>query len=228
MRRLTIEFIKEEFKKEGYELLNDFYLNSRQKLDYVCPNGHSHHIMWSDFKQGKRCRYCAHKRVGKTKRMDFDYVKKSFEKEGYELLTKYYKNCDLKLDYICPVGHKHSISWHNWNSGYRCLVCGHKKAAFLISGPANYNWKGGISCEPYCDVWLDKDFKESIKERDGYKCLNPTCSKKIEQLGIHHIDYNKKNCKPSNLITVCKSCNSKANYDRDWHKSWYQAIMKKE
>ena len=36
-------------------------------------------------------------------------------------------------------------------------------------GENNPNWKGGISCEPYCDVWLDKHFKESIKERDGYK-----------------------------------------------------------
>ncbi len=104
----------------------------------------------------------------------------------------------------------------------------HKKNISAVTiGSGNPNWKGGISCEPYCDVWLDKEYKQSIKDRDGYKCLNPVCTKQHTLLHLHHINYNKKNCKPSNLITVCKSCNSKANYDRDWHKSWYQAIIKK-
>lgn len=95
----------------------------------------------------------------------------------------------------------------------------------LLSGSNNANWKGGISCEPYCDVWLDEDFKDSIKCRDGYKCLNPVCDKLSSNLCIHHINYNKKDCRPKNLITLCYSCNSKANYDRRWHNSWYNAII---
>ena len=94
-----------------------------------------------------------------------------------------------------------------------------------LMGFENPNWKGGISCEPYCDVWLDKEFKESIKERDGHQCLNPDCFGNIHRLSVHHIDYNKKNCKPENLITLCTSCNSRANKDREWHKSWYKAII---
>ena len=58
-------------------------------------------------------------------------------------------------------------------------------------GELSTNWKGGIAAEPYCDVWLDKEYKQSIKERDGYKCLNPECNKTINKLCIHHIDYNK-------------------------------------
>jgi len=85
-------------------------------------------------------------------------------------------------------------------------------------------WKGGISTEPYCINWT-KEFKEYIKERDGYRCLNPYCYNSDDILAVHHIDYNKKNCHPSNLITVCRSCNSRANKDRDWHKAWYQAII---
>lgn len=92
-------------------------------------------------------------------------------------------------------------------------------------GEKNANWKGGISYEPYCDVWLDKDYKESIKERDGYKCLNPECNKSTNRLCLHHIDYDKKNCSPNNLITICISCNTKANKDRNWHKSWYKTIL---
>ena len=91
-------------------------------------------------------------------------------------------------------------------------------------GEKHYNWRGGITCEPYCQDWT-KEYKEYIKERDSYICLNPYCYKGNIVLSVHHIDYNKKNCKPSNLITVCRSCNTRANRDRGWHKAWYQAIM---
>lgn len=93
------------------------------------------------------------------------------------------------------------------------------------SGGGNNNWKGGISTAPYCEQWSDKEYKESIKDRDGYKCLNPACNKKYNKLCIHHINYNKKNCHPLNLITVCVSCNAIANKNRDWHEAWYKAII---
>jgi len=95
----------------------------------------------------------------------------------------------------------------------------------ILTGENNPNWKGGIAHDSYCPVWLDKEYKETIKERDGYQCLNPDCGKNSDRLFLHHIDYNKKNCHPFNLITVCASCNSKANFNRDWHTAWYQAII---
>ena len=100
-----------------------------------------------------------------------------------------------------------------------------EKLSKALSGENNPNWKGGISCEPYCDVWLNKEYKDSIKERDGYKCLNTECNGKYKRLHLHHINYIKKDCHPLNLITLCISCNTKANKDRDWHQSWYQAII---
>ncbi len=95
----------------------------------------------------------------------------------------------------------------------------------MLSGDNNPNWRGGIACDPYCEQWLDVEYKESIKIRDNYKCLNPKCNKKSNNLCIHHIDYNKKNCHPKNLITLCYACNSEANYNRKWHYSWYNAII---
>lgn len=116
-----------------------------------------------------------------------------------------------------------------WNEGL--TDCYSKKTKELWrqkrTGENNHQWKGGISCEPYCQQWIDKEYKQSIKERDGNKCLNPECNKITNKLCLHHIDYNKKECKPSNLITLCVSCNSKANKNREWHKSWYQAIINK-
>jgi len=219
-KKLTIEFVKKEFEKENYIFLTKEYKNNKQKLNYICPKGHEHFIIWAAWQQGVRCPYCA----GLAK-PTIEFVEKEFEKEGYILLTKEYKNARSKLNYICPNGHEHNISWDNWKKVARCPSC------FFInnSGQGNPNWKGGISCEPYCFEWSSKEFKGFIKERDGYKCLNPDCWKNCNHLPlhIHHIDNNKKNCEPSNLITVCNSCNQRAQKDREWHTSWYQAILNK-
>ena len=47
------------------------------------------------------------------RKLTYEFVKEQFEKEGYTLLSEKYINCFTKLDYICPKGHKHSISWEN-------------------------------------------------------------------------------------------------------------------
>jgi len=64
-KRLTYEFVKEQFEKEGYKLLSTEYINCEQKLDYVCPKGHEHVISLDSWKQGIRCSYCS----GKAKRL---------------------------------------------------------------------------------------------------------------------------------------------------------------
>lgn len=223
-KKHNIEFIKSEFKKDGYILLANEYTNGYQKLDYICPNNHKHKIRWHDWHGGRRCPYCANRPP-----IDMDKVKLEFEKEGYIFLTKNYKNAHQKLKYVCSKGHNGTITWNKWNIGCRCIECSRIKQAIKITGDKHPNWKGGISCEPYCDVWLDKDFKESIKERDGYKCLNPDCWGNCDHLPlhIHHIDHNKKNCEQNNLITLCASCNTRANYDREWWECFYKTIMEK-
>ena len=77
-------------------------------------------------------------------------------------------------------------------------------------GENHHSWLGGKSFEPYSVDWTET-LKRSIRERDHYICQ--LCS----QYGnsIHHINYNKKNCSPSNLITLCISCNSKVNKNRE-------------
>jgi len=43
-------------------------------------------------------------------------------------------------------------------------------------------------------------------------------------LSIHHIDYDKQNCKENNLITLCDSCNNRANSNRNY---WIEFYTKK-
>lgn len=103
-----------------------------------------------------------------------------------------------------------------------------------LFGDKNKNWKGGISFEPYCEVWSDKEYKATIKRRDHNVCQNCGITKLLSlkifecDLNIHHIDYNKKNCIPTNLITVCRTCNSKANGNREFWNLYYKNIMKEK
>lgn len=101
-----------------------------------------------------------------------------------------------------------------------------KNRSLKRCGPKNPMWNGGISIEPYCDAWADKEYKEDIKKRDNYTCQNSGCNKKSKRLVVHHIDYVKKNCKPNNLITLCNSCNSKANGNRNCWVEFYTNILK--
>ena len=218
----TIEQIRESFEKEGYTLLSKEYINAHTKLNYICSKGHKHNVVWNSWQQGSRCLICAG-----IDKPTLEQVKKSFEEENYELLSKEYINNKTKLDYRCSKGHEHSITWGNWGSGYRCPTCNNIRQSINRSGAGCHFWRGGLSYEPYCPIWKDKEYKENIKERDNYRCLNPLCGDKDKRLHIHHIDYDKKNCSPSNLITLCGSCNSKANFNREWHTFWYQAILTK-
>ena len=218
----TIIYIKFKFEEEKYILLSIEYKNNRQKLEYICPKGHRHSINWSDWCQGYRCPHCVG--VGKP---TIEFVRVSFKKEDYILLSNKYRNCYQKLNCICSRGHECNISWDRWQQGQRCPICW----SINRVGSGHWNWKGGISCEPYCDIWLDKDFKESIKERDNYECQNPDCwhkDGKAAMLTIHHIDYVKKNCRPENLITLCNSCNTRANYNREYWQEFYINIMMKK
>jgi len=83
-----------------------------------------------------------------------------------------------------------------------------------LSGENSVFWKGGISKLPY-PFEFDRRLKDKIKKRDGHKCQGPSCNGRKSRLCVHHINYDKQNCDPVNLITLCNYCNAKANFDRD-------------
>tara|TARA_R100001530_G_scaffold87103_1_gene60667 strand:- start:3849 stop:4577 length:729 start_codon:yes stop_codon:yes gene_type:complete len=92
-------------------------------------------------------------------------------------------------------------------------------------GNKNPAWNNGSSFEPY-GIDFNEKLKELIRERDGYYCR--LCNKKQgrkEKFPVHHIDYIKQNNDPLNLITLCKSCHSKTNFNRKrWSKIFNKLI----
>ncbi len=102
-----------------------------------------------------------------------------------------------------------------WNKGKEGLQIAWNKG---IKGGKSHSWKGGIQFEPY-GIEFNKELKEQIRERDDFTCQE--CNYSEKELGytlsVHHIDYDKKNNKLNNLISLCRSCHSQTNFGRqDW------------
>lgn len=100
-----------------------------------------------------------------------------------------------------------------------CFKNGNKPP--VQKGEKNCNWKGGISFEPYSIDWTET-LKRSIRERDNYICQ--ICS----QYGnyVHHINYDKKNCNPNNLITLCCSCHNRTNNrNRNYWINYFNGLL---
>ena len=91
-------------------------------------------------------------------------------------------------------------------------------------GEKNPAWKGGKSFEPYPLGWT-KIFKEQIRYRDNYTCklCNTHEVELCRKLAIHHIDYDKSNLNPSNLISLCHRCHPKTNTKREFWIEYFQS-----
>lgn len=73
------------------------------------------------------------------------------------------------------------------------------------SGENSPIWKGPgkRASEEYSPKWTPK-LRYAIRRRDDFKCQN--CGVHKRGLDVHHIDKDKWNCDPSNLISLCRSC----------------------
>jgi len=81
---------------------------------------------------------------------------------------------------------------------------------------------------------FDNQLKQQIRKRDDYTCQN--CNMTEEEhiivhgrvLDVHHIDYDKDNLAPENLISLCQSCNIRANYNRKYWIEYFQTKTKEK
>ena len=102
-----------------------------------------------------------------------------------------------------------------------------RKISEAYKGDKNPQWKGGLSFEPYTVDWTD-DLRESIRKRDNHICQLCGIHKdeligRCKKLDTHHIDYNKDNCNPDNLITLCRKCHIRTNYNRKYWTQYFKS-----
>lgn len=81
-------------------------------------------------------------------------------------------------------------------------------------------------------TWLDyppeftKALRHQIRVRDNYICQECGGEQGTQRgFPIHHIDYNKHNCDPLNLVTLCCSCHARTQFARTQWTERLQALM---
>lgn len=111
--------------------------------------------------------------------------------------------------------------------GGRCIFCSNKGKNNTM-----YGRTGKLS--PQYIEGLDREYplkfrhiREAIRERDNYQCqiCGKSTKKNGRRLPVHHIGYNKKNLNFNNLITLCDSCHSKTNTNRNIYIEYFNILM---
>ena len=148
---------------------------------------------------------------GHKVRLGLKHRKKAKEKLSKVMLKRWQDNEERRK---IIIGQKN----HIFTSQHRENISKNRKGIASFSGKEHPNWKGGKSFEPYSIDWTET-LRRAIRERDNYICQ--LCN----QYGnnVHHIDYDKKNCNPKNLITLCRKCNVKVNYNRNYWISYLKS-----
>ena len=227
------------------------YKNNKTKISYICKRGHLNTVTPESLFSGHWCKRCADihrsrcmcgesnpnfkngaKRLGlaaydtyNNKLQKIGFTTYKVYVDGVKVIGLYCSYCGKKFipkrtAVLRALRERSNLFCSNYCSGKF-----YSKERDFLTGENNPNWKGGKSFESYCPIWSDKTYKEYIRQRDNNICRNPCCYRTTKKLSVHHIDYNKKNCYPYNLITLCVGCNARANKDRDWHKEWYSFLM---
>ena len=102
-----------------------------------------------------------------------------------------------------------------------------QKIADSERGEKHYNWQGGLSFQDYPQDFTQQ-LKERIRLRDKNICqlCGTTADEEFKRfrskLSVNHIDFNKRNCDESNLNTLCRPCNSRINYRREYYTELFQ------
>ena len=154
--------------------------------------------------------WCKGKKLTKEHKINLGLAKKGKPSPHKNRIIKICLECKKEFETIPCKKETHKYC----SSKCRCLAMGK-----LIGGKLHYNWQGGISFEPY-GLEFNKKLKEQIRKRDGYICQECKFPQRRlkRKLDIHHIDYNKKNNNPENLISLCSSCHIQTNFKReDWN-----------
>lgn len=226
---LTKEFLEQEYivnKKSSIQISKEFQISKPCILKYL----KKFNIIIRSLKNRTDviCKFC-HKM--------FELNNSQLKRSNYYFCSK---NC-----YILSVKNYHIISCDSCGKQIRVKnyqikkninnFCSNKcygdfRSQYYIQDKIA-SWCGGVNKDGY-SYKFDNKLKQIIRKRDNFKCQCCELKEKDHirgnkqiNLTVHHIDYNKQNCKDTNLITLCIQCNIRANYNRDYWHAFYTYMI---
>lgn len=124
-KTLTLEEVKERFKKYGATMIDDVYINNSIKYTLQCEHGHIIKSTMNDYRR-YGCTECNKLR---KKEIPYTELKNAMSEIGYELLSPLedFETKKTKMKYRCSKGHINMISYEKFMSGKRCPDCANNK-----------------------------------------------------------------------------------------------------
>ncbi|MBU4487200.1 MAG: hypothetical protein KKD38_09770 [Candidatus Delongbacteria bacterium] len=173
-KKKTVEPQKNDFNEikriitdKGGKCFTDEYINSLQKLDVMCKEGHKFKISASSLKKGSWCVKCGIERAKEKTTDSIDIYHKIAEEYEGKCLSDKYVNSRTKLKFECKNGHVWEAEPHHIKRNHWCKLC------------ANDNMKGRV-------ITFQKRYSmEEVKEiavSKGGKCLS-------EKVIDHKLDF---------------------------------------
>ncbi len=196
------------YKKTKEHIKN--WVNSRKKNGWF-KNPEEHSKILSIKAKGRKGYWVGRKRSQEDKeKMKLAKLGKTMESEDYlkkasETKKKKYQSGELVI----------------WNKN---LTYNQDKR--IMGGEKHYNFKDWKSLEPYGQEFTP-ELRRRIRQRDNYTCqyCYKTQEQLIEELSIHHIDFNKNNNSPFNLISLCRICHGITQKDRGFWIDYYKKLQ---
>lgn len=133
----------------------------------------------------------------------------------------------------CSYCNKKLLRWLYQIQRSNLCFCSYKCRGSYFSGKNCCLYIHGNSYQLYPSKFSSK-LRQFIRKRDNFTCQKcgltniQSLNKFNEILHVHHIDYNKENCDENNLITLCCTCNIKANFNIDYWYAYYTYIINQE
>lgn len=186
--KLTIDYVKDYFKKYNYTCLEEIYINSRTKMRFICDKGHHSSMQFDSFKNAhNRCSKCKNK----TEQIVNKFLKDNYTNIVFQPRFEWCKNkkClpfdflldDLKL-FVEVDGNQHFKQIMNWYTPQK----NQKIDIFKMKSTLDHGYSIiRISQE---DIYKDNiDWQELLKNNIK-KYDNPNCiyiSKTLELYDSH-------------------------------------------
>jgi len=166
---------------------------------------------WRGGRKIKRiCQYCGE---------EFEIFRNLVEQWGWGIYCSAecrVKGQEKKAEHECLYCHK---KFEAWPSRGNMKFCSNECRYKQWKGSNSPHYTGGVVRVGYGKKFNER-LRERIRKRDRYRCVVCGKAERSRKICIHHIDYDRFNNNPLNLVTLCFHHHGKTTKksERDW---WY-------
>lgn len=198
--RLSLKEIKNRLTSNNLKFLKREIKNNKSYIKYICKEcGYKN---TSTLDKEIICVNCRKKEISEGQRHNYKKVKGLFEKNNLILITKYYKNNNQTLKFICKNHKEKGIQTTTYNNLLKkkikgCVYCSYDNQTSKESTDRK-NWRY-------------REWRNKVYKRDNYTCQK--CGDNTGgNLEAHHIlnysEYKDKRYNVDNGITFCEKCHN--------------------